>query len=196
MLRRSILTGSYLMFPCMVGLSVCSEPIIRVLYTEKWIAMVPYMQLLCLSYLFWMVHAANLQVIQATGRSDIFLMIEVIKQISSLIIVVVGIRYGVMVLLTAYLVHSLLSFFINAYPNKQLANYGCMEQLKDLTPIILLNTVMGCTVYVLTFLDLNDLLLLALQVVTGVSIYLLGSILFKIESFRYLLSTVKEVLKK
>ena len=75
-LRRSFTTAAYGIFPCMVGLAVCAETIIRLLYTEKWISMVPYMQLWCFIFAFYLLHTADLQVIQAVGRSDIILKIE------------------------------------------------------------------------------------------------------------------------
>lgn len=195
-MHRSITTSSYVIFPVMIGLAACTRPLIIILYTEKWAAMIPYMQLMCLSYMFWMLHVANLQVIQATGRSDTFLKLEIIKQAISLAIVFVSIRYSVMALLIAETVESFLSFFINAYPNKKLANYGCFEQLKDLMPTLCLSVSMGALVLAIGMLPLNVYILLVLQVAAGVAFYVTGSILLKINSFYYILDVLKEIYHK
>ena len=64
----------------MTGLAVVSSTLVQLLYTDVWSAAVPYMWIGCFSYAFWPLHTANLQVIQAMGRSDISLKLEIIKK--------------------------------------------------------------------------------------------------------------------
>ena len=85
---------------------------------------------------------------------------------------------------------------INAWPNSRLLNYPYLQQLRDMLPAILLSTAMGLLVYTLNFLGLGDFATLALQVLAGVGIYLLGSLLFKLDSFRYILSILKNLLHR
>ena len=54
---------------------------------------------------------------------------------------------------------------------------------------------MGAVVYCITFIDLNDILTLLIQVPLGVLIYIVGAKLFKFESFTYLLNLLKSLLK-
>lgn len=86
MVRRSIITSSFLVLPMMIGLAVIGEPLVKILLTDKWLPCVPFLQVFCLSYALWPIHTANLQAINALGRSDIFLKLEIIKKIIGLAI--------------------------------------------------------------------------------------------------------------
>lgn len=195
-LHKSLMTSAYCIFPCMIGIAVCAEPLIRLLFTEKWIAMVPYLRLWCFSHAFFLLHTANLQVIQATGRSDIVLKIEVVKQALSLAALLVFLRMGVLPLLAASCLMSFAGFFINAHPNRELVGYGALEQLRDMLPIVALNALMGAAVALAGRLPLPDAPLLAVQVLTGVTVYIAGSRLFRLQIFEFVIKTVKEMLHR
>ena len=154
--------------------------------------MVPYLQLWCFCFAFYLWHTANLQVIQALGRSDIFLKIEIIKQILTLAGIVLSAPFGVLAMLGTSNVIAVISLYINTRPNEKLAGYGFMEQIKDVMPILGLNVVMGIVVYFAGFLPLPDIILLSVQILTGAVIYLGGSAVLKLKTFRYLLKTLKE----
>lgn len=195
-LRRSFTTAAYCIFPCMMGIAVCAEPLIRLLYTQTWISMVPYLQLWCIIFAFYLLHTADLQVIQALGRSDIILKIEIIKQILSLIGIVVAIPFGVIAMMITMAIVSVISLYINAAPNKKLVGYGFKERFRDLFPIVLLCSAMGILIRLLGLLPLSDLPLLILQIVCGASFYLAGSWIFRMESFQYTLQLFKGLLHK
>lgn len=194
MQRKSVMIAAYSVFPCMVGLAVCAEPLVRLLFTEKWIAMVPYLQLWCLFCSTYLVDSANLQVIQALGRSDIFLKLEVIKGVLTVASLVIAFPFGVLPFLALLGLERPLHWYINAHPCQKLVGYGFRQQLVDLKQVIGLNLVMGAAVWALGFLPLGDVALLAVQVASGVGIYLAGSILLKLEPFEILLQQAKKIL--
>lgn len=196
MTRRSIKTSTYILMPMMMGLAVCAEPIIRILYTDKWLPSVFFLRVFCFSYAFWPIHTANLNAIKAMGRSDIFLKLEIIKKIINLAAVVITMFISVEAMALSLIVTSIINQIINSWPNKKLMDYSYTSQLKDMLPSILLSCVMGAAVFSITFLHLNDWLTLAIQVPLGVAIYVGGSKLFKLEPFIYLLNTVKEFIAK
>ena len=81
MTRRAIQVSSYIMWPLMVGLGVVGEPLIRLFLTEKWLPCLPYLRIFCFTYGMWPIHTANLQAMNALGRSDLFLKLEIIKKV-------------------------------------------------------------------------------------------------------------------
>ncbi len=81
---------------------------------------------------------------------------------------------------------------ICASENKKLIDYGYFEQLRDIFPHIVLSVVMGLSVYCISLLGLQDLLTLFSQVIIGIVIYCGGAMVFKIESFMFLLSFLKK----
>ena len=78
--RNSVMISSYVVFPMMAGLAGIAEPLVRLLLTEKWLPCVPYMQIYCFTFAFYPVHSGNLQAINAMGRSDVFLKLEIVKK--------------------------------------------------------------------------------------------------------------------
>ena len=186
------------MFPLMIGLAVVATPLIRILLTDKWLPCVPYMQIYCVTFAFYPVHSCNLQAINAIGRSDMFLKLEIIKKtygVLALVIAVFCFHSPIAIAMTG-LITTWLGWLVNAFPNKKLIGYSFAEQVKDLLPAIGLSVLMGVPVYLMSLLSINVYLLLVLQVLAGVAIYLGASVLFKVDSFKFLLGYVKKILKK
>ena len=133
--------------------------------------------------------------IQALGRSDIFLKIEIIKQFLSLGGILLSAPFGVLAMLTATCIVAVISLYINARPNVRLAGYGFWEQIKDVSPIICLNLLMGIAVYLVGCIAMPDMIKLIVQILTGAAIYIGGSFVIKLEIFNYLFETVKELVR-
>lgn len=195
MMRRSIVTSSFIVFPMMVGLAVVAEPIVLLLLTKKWLPSVPFIQIFCFSYALWPIHTANLQAINAMGRSDIFLKLEIFKKFLGLIILAAALPFGVYALALSEVLSGILSSFINAYPNKKLLNYGYGEQIKDILPSLFLSLVMGVIVYLLLYLGFSSLITMLLQIVVGAIVYVGLAYLFKLECFTYLVQTLLSIVK-
>mgnify|MGYP003290048027 CR=1 FL=1 len=197
MTRRSIKTSTYILMPIMMGLAVCAEPIIRIVYTDKWLPCVFFLRIFCFSYAFWPIHTANLNAIKAVGRSDIFLKLEILKKSINIAAILATMFISVKAMALSVIFTSISGQIINSWPNKKLLGYSYLSQIKDMLPSILLSCVMGAAVYCVTLLPIgNDWLMLAIQIPLGIVIYVLGSKLFKFEMFDYLLNAIKEFLNK
>ena len=183
--------SSYIVFPAMIGLIVISEPMIKLVLTERWLPCVPYLRIFCLSYALWPIHTANLQAINAIGRSDIFLKLEIIKKIIGVSIIIVTSRYSPYVMAIGTVFSGIISSFINSYPNKKLLNYSYIEQIKDITPSIFISIIMGSVVFLIHLLEYNNILTILLQIIFGGMIYAGLSYVTKNENFMYLLNIVK-----
>ena len=194
--RKAIKTSTYIMAPLMMGLFFAGEPIIKILLTDKWLFAVPYMRIFCVTYMFFPIHTANLNALKAMGKSDMFLILEIIKKIVDFAAMIITMRISVMAMAYSLLVTSVISQVINSRPNKKLLNYGYLEQLKDIIPAILLAVFMGGCVYFVGWFNLPDIITLCLQVVVGVVIYVGISWLFKFESFYYVLDIAKSYVHK
>lgn len=196
MTRRAIKTSTYIMAPLMIGLAFCSNTIVELVLTEKWLPCVPFLQIFCITYMFKPVHTANLNAIKAMGKSDIFLKLEIIKKIVGMSLLLSTMWFGVMAMAYSLLVSCVLSQIINSWPNKRLLGYGYLEQLRDFMPGVILAVVMGICVYFIGYINLPNIIVLIIQVIVGATIYIVMSIVFKLESFLYLWNMVKTYLKK
>ena len=194
MTRRSIKTSTYIMMPLMAGLAVCAESLISLIMTDKWLPCVPFLRIFCFTYAFWPIHTANLNAIKAMGRSDLFLKLEVVKKIVGTIALLSTMWISPLAMAYSMLATSVLGQMINSWPNKKLMDYSYLEQVKDMLPQICLSLLMGATVYCVRFLGLNNIATLSIQVPLGAAIYILLSMLFHIDSFEYLITTVNGML--
>lgn len=193
MVRRSIVTSTFIIMPMMVGLAIVAEPLVKILLTDKWLPSVPFLQIFCASFALMPIHTSNLQAINALGRSDIFLKLEIIKKVIALVILAISIPFGVYVMAWGGFLISILSTFIDAHPNLKLLNYSYREQLKDIMPSMLISLIMGIIVYSFKLLNVSISLLLLLQIIVGAIVYTVLAKLFKIESFDYLIITLKDI---
>ena len=202
MLRRAIKLSSFVMFPMMFGIMATAEPIVRILLGEQWMPAVPLLRLCCLSYSVWHLHVANLQAINANGRSDIYLKLEIIKKLVGTAVLVLSVRMGITGMILMKALVDYLTTFINGYPNKDIIGYGPAAQWNDILPEFCLAAAMAVVVYLLQVLfgvfgiiDMGStggaVIGLAIAVAAGVVIYLAAAIFFRAESLRYLIETVK-----
>ena len=196
MMRRAIVTSSFVVFPAMVGLTVIAEPLVKLLLTDKWLPAVPFIQIFCASYALMPIHTSNLQAINALGRSDVFLKLEIIKKCYGLAILGVTVFYGVYAIALGQVLSGIIATFINAYPNTKLLNYRYLEQWKDIYPALILSLVMGAVVYSIKWLGLSVILTLTIQILVGIILYFGMAWIFKLESFEYLINTMKGLVAK
>lgn len=196
MTRRAIKTSTYVMAPLMLGLAFCAEPIVKIVLTDKWLPCVPFLRIFCITYMFWPIHTANLNAINAMGRSDWFLKLEIIKKMVGMIILLSTMWFGVMAMAYSMLLSSLLSQIINSWPNRKLLGYGYMEQVRDFAPGILLSVGMGICVYFIGLLQLPAIVTLLIQFIAGAVIYIVISAVLKLEEFEYLFGMIKSFLKR
>lgn len=196
--RNSIMLSSYILFPVMAGLAGVATPLVSLLLKDKWLPCVPYMQIYCFTLAFYPVHSCNLQAINAMGRSDIFLKLEIIKKtigLLALAIAVLCFDSPLAIAMTGAFT-TFISCFINASPNKKLIGYHYLEQMKDILPSFLLSAVMLVCVLAVQLLKLNSILTLLVQIPVGVAVYILLSAAFRLEPFGILLRTLKDFKKK
>lgn len=198
MVRKSISVSSYIIMPMMAGFAACAVPFVEVVLTEKWLECVPYLRIYCLIYAFSPIHSCNLQAINALGRSDLFLKLEIVKKVYGVAILVVAVvcfDSPIAIAITGA-ISSFLNCIINSSPNKRLLQYSLVEQIKDILPPFVLSIFMGICVFGIQFLDLSSIAMLCIQVPLGISIYFITSKILRLEGFEYVMLTVKDLLMK
>lgn len=196
MTRRAIKTSTYVMAPLMMGLAFCSVPIVHLVLTDKWLPCVPFLRIFCVTYMFYPIHTANLNAINAMGRSDWFLRLEVIKKIVGMAILLSTMWFGVMAMAYSLLLSSVLSQIINSWPNRKLLGYGYLEQIRDIAPAIILAVIMGICVYFIGYIPLPTIVTLIIQIVAGAVTYIVLSAILKLEEYEYLTGMIKSFFKR
>jgi O-antigen/teichoic acid export membrane protein len=179
--QKAITSLVFIIYPVLIGILVTAKQFIVVVFGNKWLPSVPYLQIMCLIGLFYPLQTINLNILSAIGRSDLFFRIEVIKKILIFISIIIAIHFGIIALLTGELIVSFISFFINSHYSGVLINYKASNQLKEIAPYFVSAIAMGIVVFGITQLigNFNTYLLFLTQIMTGTAVYITISILFK-----------------
>lgn len=196
--RRYIKISSYIIFPAMVGFFAVAESFVLGVLTEKWLPIVPYIRIFSFTYMFNIIQLGNLQAIKAIGRSDISLLLEVLKKSIYFAIIAVFVYFSdsPIMLAASGILCTVVATIINTYPNRKLIGYSYRHQISDLLPNFMLSAAMGAAVMALGNLPVAPLLLLVIQVLAGAAVYVGLSLLVKNESFFYLLRYLNSFLKR
>lgn len=198
LMRNSVTLSSYIIFPVMAGLAGVAEPMVRLLLGEAWLGCVPYMQIYCFTFAFYPVHTSNLQAINAMGRSDVFLYLELIKKgvgAVTLAVAILCFDSPIAIALTG-VVGVFTNTLINAFPNRKLVGYSYFEQMKDILPSFLVAAAMFGVVLSVQLLGLPVLVTIALQILVGIAVYVGLSAVARLKPFRMVLKAGKNILHK
>ena len=196
MTRKAVKIMSFVMFPMLFGLAAVAGPLINVLFTSKWELAVPFVQILSISSAISLIGGVSLQAIKAIGKSDIILKLEVYKKPVYVLLLIIGVKINVTAVAVTMLLYSIYSNIVNARPLKREIDYTYREQLKDLIPAFLMSGIMGLLVYMVSYLKINSIVALFIQVLIGIALYLGMAIIFKIDALKYLYSFLKEKIKR
>lgn len=190
--RKAIQISSYIMWPMMLGMAACADSIVSLVLTDKWLSAVPYLQIACITYVLWPIHTANLQAINAMGRSDIFLKLEIVKKFVGISILIFTMQYGVLAIALGGILGGMISTFINAYPNGYLLKYSYMEQIKDILPSVILALFIAVIIKCFNNYFENSVSLLIVDILLFITLYILISYLINNKEFNYIINTIKQ----
>lgn len=192
-MRKSLISITYVAFPVITLLCILAKPIIILLYTEKWLQAVPFLQMVCVAGLINAVIHSNFSVLKAVGKSNLFLLSQVVINSLKLVLLFLGMRYGVMGMLGGHAIGSYIGCGILAYLNGRLIRYGLKEQIRDLYPAFFLSLVIGIVLYfIMGLLKLNNMLIVLLVSILYGICYLILSWFLELKGF----IIYREIIKK
>lgn len=189
--RKYLRLSAFVIFPLAIGLAAVAEPFIELLIGKKWLDTVPLLQIMSFAYMWYPIHAINLNLLQVKGRSDLFLKLEVIKKILAIVVLYITLPYGIKALCVGQVASSLLSLIINTHYTKKLVNVGFYSQMRDLTPSFFMSISMGLIVFFLIDQVNNLVFKLLFGITAGVSYYLLIALISGSQNFHDLLGLIK-----
>nr|WP_255465938.1 lipopolysaccharide biosynthesis protein [Adlercreutzia sp. ZJ242] len=195
LVRRALKTSCYLVMPCMTLFALVAEPLVRMLLGEQWLPCVFFMQVYCLTYALLPIHTTNLQALNAMGRSDLFLKLELVKKAYGVafLLVTAFVFRDVYLMVASYLVSGVISTFVNAWPSKRVVGYPYAEQLRDIAPGVVLSAASAAVAWPVGLLALPDPATVALQAAVMCAAYLGLSKALHVEALEYLLATGREI---
>lgn len=179
--RRSLRLMNFVNFPLMILLMVVAEPLFVVLFSDKWMDSVPYFRILCVAGLVNCLQSVNYQVTAAVGRSRVLFQWNIVKRVVGLILIFVGMLWGVEGILWAVVAGFYFTFVVNAVVASSSTGYSLFRQVKDFVPFLILSVVAAVLSWLVLYVcDFSILFMLLLPTVVYVGGYLFFAWTFKL----------------
>lgn len=191
--RKLIKLMYYITATLMAIMIVNAREIVLILIGEKWAPAIDYLKIICISGAFYPLHAINLNALKALGRSDLFLKLEIIKKIIVIPFIVIGVRYGMIVLLWGMVANSFIAYLFNSMYSAKLIGYSTIKQLWDIVPTTIHALIMAGLAFAVGAVAPSNLFV-SLFLKTGVvaAYIMLTGRLLKITEYQELKSIVVE----
>ncbi|MBN1526348.1 MAG: lipopolysaccharide biosynthesis protein [Candidatus Omnitrophica bacterium] len=135
--KRVMRNTMFISFMLMMGIAASAKPLVLTLIGEKWLPTVPYLRLLCFVGMIYPLHALNLDVLKIKKRSDLFLTIEIAKILLAIPVIVLGIFFGIKIMIIGMILFSIVAYFINSFWTGKFIRYSSKEQIVDMMPLFI-----------------------------------------------------------
>lgn len=197
-LKRTISLGVLIVTPIMVGLAVVAEPVILLLYTEKWLAAVPYMRLLCAAEIVIPIMSSNLIAIKAMGKSGTYMKLEIVRRIVMVVILFTAVFAfdSVFAIAVSATIIAWVDIVIIMLTMKRIIGYGPLQQFKDIWRTLASSAIMGVVVYLVGMISMPTIILLLVQVFAGIITYIGASWILNRSMFYDIIGMARGALKK
>jgi teichuronic acid exporter len=170
--RHVIKSTMLVSFAGCLTLAAMAKPLIVLMIGEKWMPCVEYMQIICFSAMLYPLHAINLNVLQVIGRSDLCLRLIVLEKIIGVLPIVIGIFWGIKVMLWGSVVTSIIAYFLKSYYSARFVNYSTWQQIKDILPTFVVSFISSIIIWSIALLPLHLLVIFLIQCVLAIGLYI------------------------
>jgi O-antigen/teichoic acid export membrane protein len=172
--QRAIVIVACGICPIMFGLVATADILISVLYSDKWLPSVPYLQLLCPVGLFLGLRSLHHNLFKALGRPDLLLKVQTFRITFTIISILITYRWGLQAMLSGEILVAGCTFIIAMILTNRLIEYSFYRQVLDLIPYLMASVIMIIVVLTLGKLDFGyKFVTLILQIFTGGILYLI-----------------------
>lgn len=183
---------AWITFPMMLGAFVIADPLIDTLLGEKWLGMIPVFQIFTFTGLAQSIFATTGQIFVSQNRPDIPLKFGLVTKPILFAAIYITAKYGIVEVALAVTGWSLATGILQLWLAGRLIYLRIGEILKSVLPYLASSLVMISLLIILSkFLEgqLAKAYLLIIQIITGVIIYFLISIIFRLKAY----SEIKQI---
>ena len=192
MLRKNMQILSYINMPLYFILILVAQPLIVLLFSEKWIASISYFQILCFAGMIYPLMSVNTNIIKSLGKGKLYFYLQFGKRMIGILLICFCSRFGMECLMWILVFIAFIMYVVNVIATKYLLHYSYQEHFEDVFPSFLNACVVFIFVYFVSlFVECNQFLLMFLQILIYGVLYVLLSAILKISGFKYILSLCK-----
>ena len=194
--RKIIRTTMFVTTSLMFALAGVAHPFIYCLVGPQWDQAASFLPLICISMSLYPLHAINLNMLQVQGRSDLFLKLEIIKKAIAVVPILLGIFLNIYWMLIGTIISGIISFFLNSYYSGKMIGYSSLDQLKDILPFYGIGLLVAVSVYFFRYLPLSNYIVLAIQILTGIIVFVGICFVFKVNEYQDLKQILLQYMSK
>ncbi len=180
-IRKIIRMSYFIIFPLLMGIFSIAKPAVLILLTSKWADAIVFIQIFAITYLFQPLQIISAEALKGKGMSNITLKIEIWRKSFEMGLLILSLKFGPIIIALGALASGLLASIVTVFPNRKYLDYSLKEQLTDLYKPIVSSLLMTLVIFPISFLNINNIFILIIQFFSGVLVYLLFSILLRVE---------------
>lgn len=129
---------AFVAMPALFGLCLVTPELIGIVFPDRWMAVIPYMQLLCIAGAFLPLQQLMGQFITAQGRSNIYMYCTVAQGLLQLALMLVLMHWGIYPMLVGYVTFSIAYLSVWHHQVRRLSGYTRRQMLRDTIPFVLI----------------------------------------------------------
>ncbi len=123
-------------FPMMLGLFVCVEPFVLVVFGRSWREMIPLLRVFALTGMLESVSTLNSNIFQSQGRTDQQFRLDLVLRTVLVAGIAIGLRWGILGVAIGYSVASALNTYPSVYFAGRLVGLSFAELAANLASIL------------------------------------------------------------
>lgn len=186
----------YIVLPMLLGLAAIAEPVISILFSQKWISAAPYMIIYCFIYVNWVIQIPLLQAMNSLGQTDITLRLCIMQRIVGVFSLILLLNKGTIFVAISALVTDVFMTLITYIACSKSLNYTIKELISDISKTVISALIMVVIINLVGSFIKITILKLLFEIVLGICVYMLLSYVLNNSAFIKLKSAVLAFLKK
>lgn len=168
---------SLIVFPCLTGLCILTPEFVLIVYGPNWLDAVLPMRILCFGAICSTLGVINGPVQKAKGRTDYFLYLNIASLITSLILTLIGVNYGLMGVALASSAKSFIFVWVVFSFTSSLIKIPLLSYFRALSSATIGSVIMAIVLIIYRFyagelLNGNNILIVVSSIILGAMIYL------------------------
>lgn len=196
-LRKMIKFSAFFSFPLMIFLAVSSDIIIPLCYGPHWAQTIPYFSILCIAGMAICLQGINYNAVAAIGKSNSIFTWTIIKRVIGLLLLFIGVYWGIYGVLIASVLGSYIILICNAIQVQIYFKYTLWKQFIDILPILGVTLISGTVLWIIApYFPSNYIIDLLIRIIVFISTYMYISSLLKIDSIKELSTIIKSILDR
>lgn len=185
--------SNFIILPLLFLLIAVSEPLVRVVLTDKWLPVVPYLILFSLNFTLYPWLDQGVQLLNVLGQTGINLKTQILKRIVSFVILVCTIPFGIKTICIGILINTVIEFFITLVTDKYVFGISVIMQIKSQLDLFVICIFAAIGGYFMTLQFENIYFQLIFGCLVGLLLYIILSFLFKVAEIKIIQRKISKI---